>query len=101
MRWTLVQRPARRFRTPVAYHRDTVPTPSRPLPHVGARARIVHFGGSVEHGVVVAVHDEGRRLSVRDEGGQVLEFVLSPASARFVLAEETRGPRLELLGDAG
>jgi len=29
----------------------------------------------------------------------VLEFVLSPATARFFLAGSTQGPRLELLGD--
>jgi hypothetical protein len=71
--------------------------PSRQLPVVGARARIAHFGGSFEAGVVVAVHDEGRRLEVRGEGGEVLEFVLSPATARFVAAGGGQGPRLELL----
>jgi hypothetical protein len=75
-----------------------VPTPSRPLPYAGARARIVHFGGGVESCVIVGVHDEGRRLQVRDQAGQVLEYVLSPATARFVLAGDARGPRLELLG---
>jgi hypothetical protein len=72
--------------------------PSRQLPRVGARARILYFGGEVEVGVVVAVHDEGRRLEVREEGGEVREFVLSPATARFVSAESAHGPRLELLG---
>ena len=73
--------------------------PSRPVPHVGAPARIVHFGGGFEAGVVLAVHDEGRRLQVRGEDGEVLEFVLSPATARFVSAASAHGPRLELLGD--
>jgi hypothetical protein len=73
--------------------------PSRPVPHVGAPARIVHFGGGFEAGVVLAVHDEGRRLQVRGEDGEVLEFVLSPATARFVSAASVHGPRLELLGD--
>ncbi|MGO9320780.1 MAG: hypothetical protein ACLQBY_08280 [Solirubrobacteraceae bacterium] len=72
--------------------------PSRQLPRVGAQARIAHFGGGFELGVVVAVHDEGRRLEVRGEGGEVLEFVLSPATARFVAAGSAHGPRLELLG---
>ena len=49
-------------------------------------------------GVVVAVREEGRRLEVRGEGGEVLEFVLSPATARFVAAGGGQGPRLELLG---
>jgi hypothetical protein len=71
------------------------------MPRVGADARIVHFGGGFERGVVLAVHDDGRRLEVRDEAGAVLEFVLSPATARFVSAGGggVHGPRLELLGD--
>jgi hypothetical protein len=71
--------------------------PSRPLPRVGARARITHFGGTSELAVVLAVDDHGRRLSVRGAGGDVLEFVLSPATARFVHADGAHGPRLELL----
>lgn len=73
--------------------------PSRPLPRAGARARIVHFGGGVEHATVVAVHDAGRRLEVRDESGAALEFVLNPATARFVSSAGARGPRLELSGE--
>jgi hypothetical protein len=71
--------------------------PSRPLPRVGARARIAHFGGTSEGGVVLAVRDGGRSVSVRGESGEVLEFVLSPATARFVHADGAHGPRLELL----
>jgi hypothetical protein len=73
--------------------------PSRPVPRVGSQARISHFGGGFELGTVLAVYDEGRRLEVRGEGGEVLEFVLSPATARFVSAASGQGPRLELLGD--
>jgi hypothetical protein len=72
--------------------------PSRQLPRAGAQARIAHFGGGFERGVVIAVHEEGRRLEVRGEGGEVLEFVLSPATARFVAAGGGYGPRLELVG---
>jgi hypothetical protein len=72
--------------------------PLRQLPQVGAHARIAHFGGGFERGVVLAVHEEGRRLEVRGEEGEVLEFVLSPATARFVFAGGGYGPRLELLG---
>ncbi len=75
--------------------------PSRPLPRIGARARIAHFGGGFEPGTVIAVREQGRRLDVRAEGGEVLEFVLSPATARFVSAGSAQGPRLELLTDAG
>jgi hypothetical protein len=69
------------------------------MPRVGARARIAHFGGGFEAGVVLAVLDDGRRLEVRGEDGEVTEFVLSPATARFVAASSAHGPRLELLGD--
>ncbi len=73
--------------------------PSRPVPRVGAQARIAHFGGGFERGTVIAVYEQGRRLQVRGEGGELLEFVLSPATARFVSAESAHGPRLELLGE--
>ena len=48
---------------------------------------------------MLAVHEQGRRLQVRDEQGDVLEFVLNPATARFISAGDAHGPRLELLGD--
>ncbi len=73
--------------------------PSRPLPRVGARARVAHFGGGFEQATVLAVHEQGRRVEVRCEGGEILEFVLSPATARFVSASGAHGPRLELLAD--
>jgi hypothetical protein len=75
--------------------------PSRQVPHVGSRGRIKHFGGDLEQCIVLAVHDDGRRLEVRDETGAVLEFVLSPATARFVSASGVHGPRLELLAQPG
>jgi hypothetical protein len=74
--------------------------PTRPVPRVGARARIKHFGGGVEQGTVVTVHDDGRRVGVRGEDGELYEFVLSPANARFVSAESAHGSRLELLGES-
>jgi hypothetical protein len=64
---------------------------------VGAAARITHFGGTSEAAVVLAVSEGGRRLQVRGDGGDVLEFVLNPATARFVHAGGAHGPRLELL----
>jgi hypothetical protein len=67
---------------------------------VGAQARIAHFGGGFERGTIVAVHEEGRRLQVRGEGGELHEFVLSPATARFVAAGVSHGPRLELIDSA-
>ena len=71
--------------------------PTRPLPRAGARARIVHFGGELEAAVVVEVAEEGRRLRVRAQSGETLEFVLNPATARFLAAGASHGPRLELL----
>jgi hypothetical protein len=72
--------------------------PSRPVPRPGTRARIAHFGGELEPGVVIDVAEEGRRLRVRAHSGETLEFVLNPATARFVAAGASHGPRLELLG---
>lgn len=98
--------------------------PSRPLPRVGARVRIKHFGGDAQEGTIVAVEDDGRRVRVRASGAppgtrgearaapsiegeadaspgiedEELEFVLSPKTARFVAAGDPHGPRLELLG---
>jgi hypothetical protein len=69
------------------------------VPRVGARARIAHFGGGFELGTVLAVNEDGRRLQVRGEGGEVHEFVLSPATARFIHAAGAQGPRLELLDE--
>jgi hypothetical protein len=69
------------------------------MPRVGAAARIAHFGGGYEQVVITTVADEGRRVQVRGEGGELLEFQLSPATARFVAVEGgAGGPRLELLG---
>jgi hypothetical protein len=59
--------------------------------------RVKHFGGGSEAGIVVAVEEDGRRLQVRGED-ELYEFVLSPASARFVSAADAHGPRLDLLG---
>jgi hypothetical protein len=57
----------------------------------------VHFGGAIEPATVLAVHEQGRRLKVGDAAGEELEFVLSPATARFRSGEDAHGPRLELL----
>ncbi len=74
-----------------------MPVPSRLVPRVGDRARIAHFGGGFEPAVITAVSEEGRRVEVRGEGGELLDFALSPATARFV-SRDPGGPRLELLG---
>jgi len=69
------------------------------MPRVGARARVAHFGGGFEAATVVAVHEHGHLLEVRCEGGEMLEFALSPATARFVTADRSHGARLELMSD--
>ena len=69
------------------------------MPRPGALARIAHFGGGHELATVLAVRDGGRVLEVRDERGATREFVLNPATARFLAAGSGHGERLELLGD--
>jgi len=59
----------------------------------------MHFGGDHEAAVVSAVHDGGRRLAVRGEGGEEFEFLLNGATARFIAAGSGQGARLELLGE--
>jgi hypothetical protein len=71
--------------------------PTRPVPRVGGRVRVIHFGGSDEAGTIVALEDEGRTLCVRTAAGELLPFVLNPATARFALGGAAGGPRLELL----
>jgi len=72
--------------------------PSRPLPRVGARVRIARFGGGYEPATIVAVEDDGRRLRVRAEGGELVDFELNRASARFLATGPAGGERLELSG---
>jgi hypothetical protein len=67
------------------------------MPRVGTTAQITHFGGGRERATVIAVHEQGRRVEVRAQDGETLEFVLSQATARFVSASSAQGPRLELL----
>jgi hypothetical protein len=76
-----------------------VPRPSRPLPRPGAHARIARFGGGFEAATIVAVEEDGRLLRVRSETGELLEFQLNRATARFLQTGGGNGPRLELLGD--
>ncbi len=71
--------------------------PSRPLPRVGGQVQIRHFGGSVEGGTIVAVHEDGARLDVEGEDGERYDFVLSQKNARFVSAGDVHGPHLEIV----
>lgn len=74
--------------------------PTRPLPKMGARARICHFSGEVELCVVSGVCEGGRRVIVTCESGELLEFVLNPATAKFVVADDAHGASMELLEPA-
>ena len=47
---------------------------------------MAYLGTSVA-GVIVAVEDEGRRVTVACEDERTIEFVLNPASARFLGGE--------------
>ena len=62
----------------------SMPVPSRPLPRVGAGARVKHFGGGSEAGVVVAVTTTVTASASAWRGRRAHEFVLSPKNARFV-----------------
>lgn len=62
---------------------------------------IAYFGGETELGSVSAVHDGGRRLEVLCAGGELLRFVLSPATAQFVAeGGAVSGASLRLLSGA-
>jgi hypothetical protein len=68
-----------------ARHRiEDVLRPTRPLPRVGSKATLTHFGGERENATVVAVLDGGRHVLVRSDGGEEHEFALSEATAKFV-----------------
>jgi hypothetical protein len=65
--------------------------PSRPLPHVGMRVRVVHLG-AMEQAVVEEVHDHGRTLVVDGEA-----YTLRALNGRFVRrGEPYYGTRLLL-----
>jgi hypothetical protein len=69
------------------------------MPRAGGHALIHHFGGASEPARIVAVHDGGRSLEVRGSDDEIHEFVLNPATARFLPAGNAQGTRLELLAD--
>ena len=71
--------------------------PSRPVPRLGAKARISHFGGEVQIGVVCGLRDGGRRVEVSCESGEMIEFALSLATAKFVATGSAHGAAMELL----
>jgi hypothetical protein len=70
--------------------------PTKPLPRIGARAAIRHFGGQEEAVTVIAVRDDGRVVEVEDAAGTRHSFSLRRATAAFVLTGEQHAPRLLL-----
>lgn len=69
--------------------------PSRPLPVVGAPARIRHFSGESEPVTIVATEDDGRTIAVVSADGTRHEFTLRRVSARFIKRGEQHSPHLE------
>lgn len=74
--------------------------PTRQLPQEGMAVRIFHFGGEVEHGTVVELHEDGRLVEVACSGDERLMFSLSPATAQFVAADRGDDVRMELIAEA-
>jgi hypothetical protein len=60
--------------------------PLRRQPRVGAEVTVAYLGTTVP-GVIVAVDDEGRLVTVVTDDERTIEFVLNPASARFLGGE--------------
>jgi len=75
-----------------------VSSPSRRPPTVGQSARVRFFGGEVHAATIIEVAADGRSLVAETRSGERLAFALSGATARFVLAGDAHGPRLELDG---
>ena len=63
---------------------------------MGSGARVTHFGGTAERATVTAVDEERRRVVVRGESGETIEFSLNRATARWVADGAHRGARLDL-----
>lgn len=57
---------------------------------------MIHFGGTTERATVTAVDEERRRVVVRGDGGETIEFALNRATARWVADGAHRGARLDL-----
>jgi hypothetical protein len=63
------------------------------MPRVGGQVTVNFLGASVP-GTVRAVFDEGRRLEVSTEQGEILAFALNRATATFTAEGEQTGARL-------
>ncbi len=65
---------------------------ARGVPHVGAEVTVIYLAATAR-GVVAEVEDDGRRLVVLTDDGDVLTFALARTTGRFV----TAGPELARL----
>jgi hypothetical protein len=72
--------------------------PLRALPRAGRRVTVVDLAARVG-GTIEWVDGDLHRLRVLTDDGEVLGFVLSPGTARFVSETDPAGPRLVF--DAG
>jgi hypothetical protein len=63
------------------------------MPQVGAPVR-VNFLGATVRGAVHRVADDGRRLEVATDDGEVLLFALNRATATFTAEGHQTGARL-------
>jgi hypothetical protein len=63
------------------------------MPMIGGSVR-VNFLGSTVRGTVRSVADDGRRLLVATEDGEVLTFALNRATATFTADGHQTGARL-------
>lgn len=63
------------------------------MPHVGASVR-VNFLGSTVRGAVHDVADDGRRLHIATDDGEIMMFALNRATATFTTDGHQTGARL-------
>jgi hypothetical protein len=70
--------------------------PSRPIPRVGMSATVRYLAADVP-AVVQAVAQDGRRVTVRTEADETIEFLLNRSTARY--QAPYCGPRLSLRPD--
>jgi len=63
------------------------------MPHVGASVR-VNFLGATVRGAVHRVADDGRKLEVATDDGEILIFALNRATATFTAEGHQTGARL-------
>jgi hypothetical protein len=66
---------------------------ARAIPCLGGSVTVVFLGRRVA-GTVIAVEQDARRLRVRTEEAETIEFVLSRATGTFLAGGSQTGPRL-------